>query len=925
MNVDSYRLGKSYLNYLFSPSNSVYNFGKNSFSVEAWVKSFTGGPLLARKAKDGGSNHGGFILSIGPATITFTNDDGSYYNSIKATGVTVCDGKWHHIAAIRLQSTGYIYLDGNAVSTALSGNKAGALNVNSIDRLTIGKLDQSDTSFTGYLTEIRLWNVARTAGEVFQNFRRRLTPAEIDSKLVGYWTGEFGTTVDFSLSRNQTSSVGLKYGSSKCPPISHSSYLHLFYVFRGIYDCSTKAKDSSSWKESPQIIVTSQGFVVSGGSTVINGVQLDGACLSWPSSGNSYGASVELLPCSRNTAYWSSQLNRPVFEGTTTETVQGKTVLYRGSIVFARTGSGVLLNVGTSKFVQCIAPAVGSPVTFCNASEDTETVQTRDRFCQYDTGGIIHADSYLALKPATSTVAGSKVLLTTPTLGGVHQSWSVETNGRIVLKATPSLVLSASDPDSSGVQSVIIDKANPKDLKQKWLSLGNSQHICNGLNSNAVLVGVGQKAVAIRAKADGQPAQSWYISGSSLICASSALALTTTGYGAGDALQLRSWSPDDPKQQFTYSNRKITHVATGMILVSKGDLTNGTVSLADPETIGPNSEWSITLGSVSTTASSRTSSTTRSTTSSTTSSITSSTISSNVQTPALNETKTTRKAQTLTRTSRQVAEPLNLNGVSVLGDFTCGLTSAGLTSYIVTITTSNLVLAGTDDIIKISLENRFTKTSLPLLELNNSLTHPKDSFEKGSKDVFVLSNLQDIGQVTDVTIEMSRPHWYSFKDSWLVTGLSVSNAKWHTNSLWIVQQMEGLAGLDMPDKVSLPMLIAPGGKYNCTMTLGMAPAQDRIGKKFGWDHTWIEVLDKTEDSKTTYFDCAGGHGGTGTKREVLGICDRNAVVRMSTGYNIDDSHPLKDAYGTNRLDGFENANLRCDGKLKWDGQCHQIA
>jgi hypothetical protein len=46
---------------------------------------------------------------------------------------------------------------------------------------------------------------------------------------------------------------------------------------------------------------------------------------------------------------------------------------------------------------------------------------------------------------------------------------------------------------------------------------------------------------------------------------------------------------------------------------------------------------------------------------------------------------------------------------------------------------------------------------------------------------------------------------------------------------------------------------------------------------------------------------------------------------MSSGFNIDRDHPLKMAYGTNGTDGFENANVRADGKLKWDGQCHQIA
>ena len=898
MDVNSYRLGSAFLQYLEAPSAAVYNFSKSPFTVEVWVKTFTGGPLVARKAKAGGSSHGGFCLSISPGSISFMTDDGSTYNTVKSGSVSVCDGKWHHVAAVR-NSSSNIYLDGIALSTSQQGKTTSILNVNSTDRLTIGTVDQYASSLTGYLAEVRLWNVARTADEIFQNFRRRLAPEEMDSKIVGYWAGEFGLPVDFSPTHNQTTINGTNQGASKCPPISLSTPHNLCRVFCGIYDSATKAQGSSTWTDDSQIIGTSQGFVVSAGSsnTVISGVQTDGTWLSWSASGNPFGANIQLLPWSSDTYYWTNQCNQPVFQGTYTAS-DGTTSDYRGSIVFTRTGSGVILNVGTSQFMTCANPALASAVTLSAAAA---SVQSRARFCYYDVGGILHADSNLALKPKDSTVAGSKVLLTIPTIGGTHQSWSMEEDGSIVLKATPSLALSASAPDSNGNRSVIIDNADSTDLKQKWLSLGNSQNVYNGLSSNAVLTGLDSGSVGVRAKADGSPAQSWYTFGSSFICTSSALALTVTG-GIGTTLQLQPWSPGDSRQQFTYFNRDIVHTATGLILAAQGDIATGTVVLADPSTDDLNSQWSMFAGDSD--------------------GATDQSAASHLAKKSYTR-RLRRNVQQ--KPTLQTSSSIGAENSSPLGDFTCGLTIAGDTTYIVSITTANTILAGTDDIVKISLENQTMGRCLKPVELKNSLTHPDNPFEKGSKDVFVLPGLEDIGQVTHVTFDISRPHWYSWKDGWLVTGVSVSNAKWHTNSMWMVQQMPELAALEMPDKQTLSMLLAPGAKYNCTMRLGMAPAQDRIGKKFGWDHTWIEVINKTEDSEPTFFDCAGGNRGPGWKAEDMGICDRNAVVRMSTGHDIDETHPLKKEYGKNRTDGFENANLRCDGKLNWDGQCHQIA
>ena len=46
---------------------------------------------------------------------------------------------------------------------------------------------------------------------------------------------------------------------------------------------------------------------------------------------------------------------------------------------------------------------------------------------------------------------------------------------------------------------------------------------------------------------------------------------------------------------------------------------------------------------------------------------------------------------------------------------------------------------------------------------------------------------------------------------------------------------------------------------------------------------------------------------------------------MTTGDGIDSEHPLKDAYSSNDVTGKETCGIRASGKLRWDGQCHQIS
>ena len=120
--------------------------------------------------------------------------------------------RFQHVAAVRRQGTAspaLFYLDGFQGKPGESLNTIGDFTFSTSDEssnmLTIGIVGSQ--SLEGYLAEVRLWSIERTARDILQNFHRHLSPAETPntaSKVVGYWPGESGLPIDFSPTKNTT-------------------------------------------------------------------------------------------------------------------------------------------------------------------------------------------------------------------------------------------------------------------------------------------------------------------------------------------------------------------------------------------------------------------------------------------------------------------------------------------------------------------------------------------------------------------------------------------------------------------------------------------------------------------------------------------------------------------------------------------------
>jgi uncharacterized protein YjbI with pentapeptide repeats len=192
-------------------------------TVECWFKTtdtnnqklYT--TLLGRNVSGGVSSTSQFsiyMLSTGEIGWGLTNaaDTGSFHT----TTATYKDALWHHVACTYNSTSGtkIIYVDGVLSRTDAVPGGFGLLSNNSTVKLVFGSdahtidYGSSLAQFRGYLSDIRIWNVVRSAADISNNFRQRLIGNE--TGLVGYWElnqgygtgwGSYSTALDNTSNR----------------------------------------------------------------------------------------------------------------------------------------------------------------------------------------------------------------------------------------------------------------------------------------------------------------------------------------------------------------------------------------------------------------------------------------------------------------------------------------------------------------------------------------------------------------------------------------------------------------------------------------------------------------------------------------------------------------------------------------------------
>ncbi|HSH01160.1 MAG TPA: LamG domain-containing protein [Anaerolineae bacterium] len=177
-------------------SNTVANsIGTGDFTFETWVK---GDESLQVAHPQIMSNRGG---SGSGFLFGFHNNWGGSANKIPfvqlqgvnhigyANPPNLLDNQWHHFAVTRQGTTLTYYADGQQINVM---NLSSIPDISNSNDLWLGQdaASSGTTPFEGYLDELRIWNVARSASEIEDGMHRRLTGSE--SGLIAYWRMDEG-------------------------------------------------------------------------------------------------------------------------------------------------------------------------------------------------------------------------------------------------------------------------------------------------------------------------------------------------------------------------------------------------------------------------------------------------------------------------------------------------------------------------------------------------------------------------------------------------------------------------------------------------------------------------------------------------------------------------------------------------------------
>ncbi|MEQ9491210.1 MAG: LamG-like jellyroll fold domain-containing protein [Alphaproteobacteria bacterium] len=184
-------------------------YSSQTFTIEAWFKSDAGSPGVAQRivSKAHGASSNTWTLSVADGLITAAGQINGVPVTLTGTsGGDVRDGLWHHAAYSFDGTTLRLYLDGEEVDSVVPGSSVLDIDGNPV---MIGDYDNTDTfqqNFQGEISDVRIWDVERSATEIDSDKDNRLNGDE--AGLVGYWPldgesdGDGSVAVDFSANGN---------------------------------------------------------------------------------------------------------------------------------------------------------------------------------------------------------------------------------------------------------------------------------------------------------------------------------------------------------------------------------------------------------------------------------------------------------------------------------------------------------------------------------------------------------------------------------------------------------------------------------------------------------------------------------------------------------------------------------------------------
>jgi hypothetical protein len=157
-----------------------------AITMEAWVKYSSSQPLMMVLTIE---TYAFFLNRFGVGTFTPFFDGSTNNGNDLGYGANLNDNQWHHLAAVHAQGVLKVFVDGVLVGSV----NESLYDINSLNRASaIGaQFDGSEFHYDGLVDEVRVWNIARTAGEIQADMHRQLAGNE--TGLIGYWRCDEGT------------------------------------------------------------------------------------------------------------------------------------------------------------------------------------------------------------------------------------------------------------------------------------------------------------------------------------------------------------------------------------------------------------------------------------------------------------------------------------------------------------------------------------------------------------------------------------------------------------------------------------------------------------------------------------------------------------------------------------------------------------
>jgi hypothetical protein len=192
----------------FSVARTGIHVDASDFTFETWVRPdsypYNEAYLFAQYSE--GKNPNRFLMGFhdtGRFGFFIGGTDGSgNAGGWKETDEAIPLGRWTHLAATRQGSTLRLYVNGALAKTFENYTTLSPWSSTHPHDLTLGGIDGAyayystgddrayrrnnlSRSFAGAMREVRVWNVARTADEIAENYKRKVRASE--AGLVGYW------------------------------------------------------------------------------------------------------------------------------------------------------------------------------------------------------------------------------------------------------------------------------------------------------------------------------------------------------------------------------------------------------------------------------------------------------------------------------------------------------------------------------------------------------------------------------------------------------------------------------------------------------------------------------------------------------------------------------------------------------------------